>query len=94
MFENFGNGDIVFLQISMIVGDVIASWRMAPVGAGHEATSRRCANTTAGICLSKAKALFGELVDVGGLDLLLPVAAQVSVAEIIGHDEDDVGEFC
>ena len=39
----------------------------------------------------EAHAFCGEAVDVGRLDLLLAVAAKVAVAEVVGHDEDDVG---
>ena len=40
--------------------------------------------------LLEPNALGGQLVDVRGLDLAAAIA-EVGVAEIIGHDEDDVG---
>jgi hypothetical protein len=41
--------------------------------------------------MSKACSHGCQLVDVPRLYQLLPVTTDVSVAQVIGHDEDDVG---
>lgn len=41
--------------------------------------------------LGKLHPIGGELVDVRSLDLLLAVASQLPVAEVVGEDENDVG---
>ena len=70
----------------------ISAHRGVPrVPARHQHTSRRRANRRAGIALRKSHALLGHLIQARCLDRLLPVAAKISVAQIIGHDEDDVG---
>ena len=38
-----------------------------------------------------SKKVGGEFVDIGCLDGLAAVARQVSIAEVVGKDEDDVG---
>ena len=45
----------------------------------------------AGIALGKPHALGSEPIDVEREDFLLAVTAEMSKAEIVGHDEDDVG---
>jgi hypothetical protein len=45
----------------------------------------------AGVVLREAQALSRETINVRRLDLLLTIAAKVTVAEVVGEDEDDVG---
>ncbi len=40
--------------------------------------------------LGKAEAVFGESIEIGGFDFR-PVAADVGVAEVIDHDDEEVG---
>jgi len=40
---------------------------------------------------AQAHALSGKMIEVRRLDLFLPVTAQLTPAEVIGHDENDVG---
>jgi len=58
--------------------------------AGQERTSR--ASADGGTCVSRGElqAFGGELVYVRGADLLLAVAAEVAITEVIGKDEDNV----
>lgn len=44
--------------------------------------------------IGEAEALGGELVEDGGFDGGVAVGGEVVVAEVIGHDEDDVGFGC
>jgi hypothetical protein len=64
---------------------------MADVLAGHERAARWSAHGIAGVDLGEADAIGGEAVDVGGLDALLSVAAEVAVTEIVGEDENNIG---
>jgi hypothetical protein len=41
--------------------------------------------------VGKAHPLGGESVDMGRFDLGLSVTTQVTVAQIVSHDEDDIG---
>ena len=43
-----------------------------------------------GIVICESDALFGELIQIGRLDVPATVAGQIAVAQIIGQDEDDV----
>ena len=70
---------------------VAADRGMAGVVAGHQATARRGADGAAGVALREAHALRGQAVEVRRLDLLLAVAAEVAIAQVVGQDENDVG---
>lgn len=59
--------------------------------AGEQASSRRRADRRAGIGLSETYAIAGEEVDVGRGKFLLAVTTKVSVAEIVGDNQDNVG---
>src|SRR5207302_331400 len=93
-FEEPGDGDGVGgdrLLAFRLGLDVVADLRVAGVLAGHEDAARWGADGIAGVVLGEAQALGGELVEVGRPDLLLPVAAELGVTEIVGEDVDDVG---
>jgi hypothetical protein len=47
-----------------------------------------------GIVVGKFHALFGKLIDVRCLDDFLPITAQISVAQIIHHDIDNIWFIC
>jgi len=59
--------------------------------AGHQVTAGRGANCRAGVILPKAHSLRRQSVDVRRLYLLLPIAAQFLVSQIVSHNENDVG---
>ena len=62
-----------------------------PCSAGHQTTARRRADTTAGVCLGESQALSGKSIDVCGVAIcLLAITAQIAIAQVVGHDEDDV----
>jgi hypothetical protein len=63
----------------------------AVVLAGHEHAARGRADGGAGVEVGEAQALRGHAVEVGRGDDLLAVAAEIAVAEVIGHDPDEVG---
>ena len=64
---------------------------VARVQAGHQCGAGGCADAGACVALRETQALGGKLIQVGRFDFLLPIAAEVAVAQIVGEDEDDVG---
>ena len=70
---------------------VVAHKGVTGMFAGHQYTPRRCAHGVAGIVRRKPHAFARKLVEVWRLDFLLSVGAQLRPAEVIGHDENDVG---
>src|SRR5262249_27998828 len=72
---------------------VVADPGMAAVLAGHQTIARRRAHGGAGVVLGEAYSLAGHPVDTGGADLLLPVTAELGVAQIIGENKYDVRLF-
>ena len=69
---------------------VVADGGVAGVLAGHQAAARRGADGAAGVELRELHPLGRHAVDVRRLDLLLAVAAEFAVAEVVGDDEHDV----
>jgi hypothetical protein len=59
----------------------------------HQGTTRWCANRAAGVTLSESNSFPGQPVDVRCGESLLPVTAQIAVAQVIGVDENDVGPW-
>lgn len=43
------------------------------------------------VVIGKSNALRGEAIDIGGLIVLASVAGEIGVAQVIGHDKDDIG---
>lgn len=61
---------------------------------GEDAVAGGRADGGGAVSVGKEEAFAGELVDVGGGDFgLVVVAMEVSVAEVVGEDEEDVGEI-
>ena len=69
---------------------VAADLGVAEVFAGHQDAARGGADRRPGVVAGEAQPLAGEAVDVGGADLLLSVAAELAIAEVVGEDEDEV----
>ena len=63
---------------------------MAHVKTGHEDAAARRADRATGVGVGKAHTFGREAVDVRRADLLLPVAADVSPAKVVGHYVDDI----
>ena len=70
---------------------VVADRRVPGVQARHQHAARRRADRVARVVPREAHALGGQAVDRGRADLLLAVGSDVSVAQVVGEDEDDVG---
>lgn len=61
------------------------------VGAGEEGESGGGAGGGGAIATGEAEAFGGEAVDIGCKDVGGAVAGDIAVAEVIGHDDDDIG---
>ncbi len=79
------------LDVDPVPAGVAADAHVAHVAAGHEDGARRRADRRARVEVGEAEALGREAVDARRADELLAVGAHVSVAEVVGDDEDDVG---
>ncbi len=60
------------------------------VAAGDERGARRRADGGIRVGLRELDARSGEAIDVWGGEIAAAVAGKIGVAEIVGHDEDDV----
>ena len=99
-FEQFSNGGFVGGQwklplVAVPVSDFVVGTNkgVAAVLAGHERVARWRADRGAGVVLGETHAFGRNAIKMRGLDFLLPVAAQLRPAEIVGHDINDVGMF-
>ena len=86
---------------SAFVDDEVAVWRRDSgaglaegIGAGEEGVACRGAGGRRAVAAGEALATGGELIDVRGLEGGGSVAGEVTVAHVIGHDDDDVGFGC
>ena len=94
LLEDAGHGEILGAQglgerISR--AGVAAHAGVAVVLAGHEDAPRRGADRGAGVELGEPQAFARHAIEVRRLDDVLTVATEFAVAEIIGHDPDQVG---
>ena len=86
--EELGQGEVIVRDVAFAIA---AHAAVAGVQACHEDAARWRAHGTAGVMARELHALGGHLVKVRRLQSLLPVAAGVAVAHVIGEDIDDVG---
>ena len=77
-----------FPHPSAIFSDVSMS-RMLPT---HQDTPRRRADIVPRIMRQEPHPLPGHAVQIGCLDFLLPITSQISITEIIGQNENDIGQ--
>ena len=59
--------------------------------ARHENRTRRTADGVAGIVRRELHSFFTEVIDVGSFELFLPVDREITVAEIVRKNVNDVG---
>ena len=91
--QKAGDGDGPFRDRQLAVGfrlAVVADVGVSRMQPGHEDAARRSADGIAGVMLGEAQPLRRHLVEARRANFLLPVAAELGVTEIVGHDEDDV----
>ncbi len=92
--EEFGDGEGAGREGHLALGldlAVCSDGGMAHVEAGDEGGSRGGADGGAAVGLGVAGAFAGHAVEAGGLDELLPEAADVALGEVVAEDEDQVG---
>ena len=91
VFENivavFRKRELAFGRNSQIATDI----GVAAMGACKKAGARRSADRGSRIVLGEKHSRGGKRVNVGGLDELLAIAAQISPNQIVGYDEDNIG---
>ena len=93
LLENLGESDIrIGKRLQTPLAGVAPDMGMTQVPPGHQDAARRSADGRAGVELSEPHPFPGHPVQSGSLDQLLSVAAQVSVTEVVGQDEDQVGK--
>ena len=63
---------------------------MACIETSHQNAARRSTYSRAGIEISKPHPVLSESINMWGLDKLLTIAAQVTIAKVICHDVYDV----
>ena len=93
LLEGLGHGEVLFAQAlsGHVSARVSADVSMAHVLAGHEDAPGRRADRAPRVEAGEFHALAGHAVETGGLDQFLAEAAEIPVAEVVGHDEDQVG---
>ena len=64
---------------------------MPTVLSGQQHAPGRCTDRRPGVKLGHAQTFFGQGVNRGRLDNLLPVAAQFLIAQVIGQENDHIG---
>src|SRR5262249_42477141 len=85
-----GDGPVLRIGPQWNGSGICANRSMTGMQSGHQNAARWCADRTARIEIGVADTLSGEAIDVRCLNLLLSVASEFAVAEIVEHDEDDV----
>ncbi len=71
---------------------VVADRGMAGMEAGEEGTTGGLADWTPRVGLRETHSLRRRSIQVRGMDLVLPIASQFAVSEIVRKDQDDVGK--
>ena len=96
--EELGEGDFGFRQVEIVFGTALAvgGWvfRHAAaerIAARHQRRARGSAIRRGAIELGETCTRRGETVNVGGLESWMAVTAEITVTEIVGKDDDDVG---
>src|SRR5204863_2656670 len=89
LFEQLGQGEFAGPQVDLAAGgdpgvDAVA----VGCAAGEDGRPGRGADGAGGVALGEADALFGEGVEVGGLDDRVAEAGGVAPAEVVGQEED------
>src|SRR5206468_13023923 len=89
LLEQACHGDVRRLEVHVLL--VAAYAGVAGVFARHQRATRWSADSVAGVDLSEAHPFGRQAVDVRRLNHLLPEAAEVAIAQVVGQAENDVG---
>ena len=94
--EELRDGDFGFWKVNEVAGtpsdetvDALPVWHSPRHGCGTGGG----ADLSGGIEVSEGGSAVGEMVEVGSLDLRVAGESKVTVAEIVGYDDNDVGFF-
>ncbi len=92
IFEEGGEGGRSGLDDSGAIGGCYAGVILAEgVGAGEEGEAGGGAGGGGAVSAGEAEAFGGEAIDIWGVDVGGAVAGHIAIAQVIGHDDDDVG---
>ena len=90
-FKDFGkNGELRVKRSHFVFGDIATKVNGPRLVSGHEDGARGTANGVAGIVGGELQSLGANAVDVGGLELFLPVNREISQPKVVGENVDDV----
>ena len=89
LLQNFRNRHILVQKV--LPATATTDRRMAGMQPSHEYTPGWRTTVGTGVSLGELHAFGSQTVDIGGLDLFLPVTTQCTVTEIVSEDKDDVG---
>jgi hypothetical protein len=70
---------------------VVAAAQPVLEAPGHQREARGRAHRRVGVPVGEAQAVGGQAVELGGARRPAAVTAEVSVAEVVGEDEDEIG---
>ena len=91
-FEHLGQGELLGANDhGGIAGGHIRAGTAEGIFAGEESIARGRGGGGAGVGIGEARSVGGKAVDVGGFHPVRPVAGEVAIAYIVGHDDQHVG---
>ena len=91
LLEQLGQGDLGFPQVDPVPAGNPSPDPVSIRGApGQDGGAGRGTYGAGRVALSKLGPLFGEAVEVGGLDDGVPVAGEVTPAQVVGQEDDEV----
>ncbi len=90
-FEDLGQHGHFLAERQGVFIAIATGKAMTGVLAGHQGVARWGADGIRRVMIGELDALRGETIDVGCLEFLLPKARQITVAEVISEDVDDIG---
>lgn len=88
-FERFGKGDFLRTKVMTVVGDIGADG----MSAGEDGGAGGRANGSGRVEAIEDDRVLGHLVEVGSFDEGMSGVAAVTVALVIGHDENEMGRL-
>ena len=82
------------LQVVVAGLDRVGDAGAQGIATGEQTRARRGAARVARIDLGEARTLSGEFVETWRREESVPVGTEVAIAEVVGHDHDDVRRTC
>ena len=88
-FEDFSHGDI--FREKWDSSGIPANRGVSLVIAGHQGTSRGCANGVSGVTIGKADTLLRHTINIGSANRLTSITTEIMVTHVIDHNKNDIG---